>query len=184
MFYDKFYSHVEAILFASGDPIAADKIAKILDIPADHVEDIIFDLKEELAKPVHGLTIRHIAGGYQLCTKKELADTIGKLGQAQETKLSQAMMETLAIIAFRQPVTKQEIEAIRGIKSDKILNALIELKFVKEAGRKDAAGRPILYATTNDFLASFGLNSLLDLPKLPKEVFPEIEELPANMENE
>ncbi len=173
MFYEKYYSHVEALLFASGEPVTVERLAKLLDIPVDHIEDIIFDLKEEFAKPMHGLTIRHIAGGYQLCSKKELAETVEKLAQAQENKFSPATMETLAIVAFRQPVTKQEIEHIRGVKSDKIINSLLDLKFVREAGRKDAAGRPILYATTKDFLAAFGMNSLLDLPKLPKELFAE-----------
>ena len=173
MFYDNLTGHIEAILFASGEPITAQKIASILDIPVEHVEDLIFDLKTELAKPIHGITIRQIAGGYQMCSKKELSETINKLAQNQESRLSVATMETLAIIAFRQPVTKQEIEIIRGVKSDKILNSLLDIKFIRETGRKDAAGRPILYGTTNEFLTAFGLNSLLDLPKLPKEVFDE-----------
>jgi segregation and condensation protein B len=175
MFYDKFRAHVEAILFASGDPIAAERIGKMLDIPAEHIEDIIFDLKEELGKEQHGITIRQVAGGYQMCTKKELAGAVDKLAMTREANLSQAAMETLAIVAFRQPITKQEIEFIRGVKSDRILGNLLDLGMVREAGRKDAAGRPILYATTREFLAAFGLNSLLDLPKLPDKIFPEEE---------
>ena len=171
MFYKDSYSHVEALLFASGEPITSEKISKILDIPIEHIEDILFDLKEELNKPIHGITIRQVANGYQLCTKKELAKTINKLSIVRESKIAPTSMETLAIIAFKQPITKQEIEFIRGIKSDRVINNLIELKMVKEAGRKEAVGRPILYATTNEFLTSFGMNSLLDLPKLPTDIF-------------
>jgi segregation and condensation protein B len=175
VFYDKFRAHVEAILFASGDPITAERIGKMLDIPTEHIEDIIFDIKAEFGKDTHGITVRQIAGGYQMCTKKELSETVEKLSMTREANLSQAAMETLAIIAFRQPVTKQEIEFIRGVKSDRILNNLLDLGVIREAGRKDAAGRPILYATTKEFLVAFGLNSLLDLPKLPDKIFPEEE---------
>lgn len=173
MFYEKYYSHVEAILFASGEPITVEKIAKILDIPSEHVEDIIFDLKEEFKKPIHGIFIRQVAGGYQFCSKLEVKDTINLLAQNREQKLSQAAMETLAIVAFKQPVTKQEIEFIRGVKADKIINSLLEIKLIKEAGRKEAVGRPILYATTDEFLTAFGLNSLRDLPNLPEGIFDE-----------
>lgn len=185
MFYEKYYSHVEAILFASGDPITVEKIAKILDIPNEHVEDIIFDLKEEFKKPIHGMTIRQVAGGYQLCTKLEVKDTINLLAQNREQKLSQATLETLAIVAFKQPITKQEIEFIRGVKTEKIINSLLEIKLIKEAGRKEAVGRPILYATTDEFLTAFGLNSLRDLPNLPEGIFDEkITETLSLTENE
>lgn len=176
MFYKDLYPHVEALLFASGEPVSSEKIAKIIDIPVEHVDDIIFDLKEEYKSDFHGITIRQVAGGYQMCTKKELSDTVNKLALVKEPKLSDSAMETLAIVAFRQPVTKQEIEFIRGVKTDKIINSLLESKLIKEAGRKDAVGRPILYATTNEFLTVFGLNSLLDLPKLPENIFPVYEE--------
>lgn len=172
MFYKELYPHVEAILFASGEPVSAERIARIIDIPVEHVEDMIFDLNEEFKNEFHGIMIRRVADGYQMCTKKELSDTVNKLALTREPKLSDSAMETLAIVAFKQPVTKQEIEFIRGVKSDKIINNLLENRFIKEAGRKEAAGRPILYATTKEFLTSFGLNSLLDLPKLPENVFP------------
>ena len=172
MFYKDLYPHVEALLFASGEPVSIEKIAKIINIPIEHVEDMIFDLKEEYKNDFHGITIRQVAGGYQMCTKKELADTVNKLALVREPKLSDPAMEVLAIVAFRQPVTKQEIEFIRGIKTDKIINNLLDSKLIKETGRKDAVGRPILYATTDEFLAVFGLNSLLDLPKLPNSIFP------------
>jgi segregation and condensation protein B len=172
MFYEQFRPQVEAILFASGDPVTAEKIGRILNIPPEHVEDIIFDLKTELNKQEHGIAIRQVAGGYQMGVKKELSGIMERLSLTREARLSAAALETLAVIAFRQPVTKQEVEFIRGIKSDKILNNLLEFGLIKENGRKEAVGRPILYATTAEFLAAFGLNSLLDLPKLPDKLFP------------
>ncbi len=171
MFYDDLHSHVEALLFASGEPITSDKIAKIINIPVEHVDDIIFDLKEEFNKSHHGITIRQVAGGYQMQTKNELFDTIKKLVVTKDNKPSQSALEVLAIVAYRQPITKQEIEFIRGVKTDKLINNLLDIKLIKEAGRKDVVGRPILYATTKDFLTAFGFNSLLDLPSLPDKVF-------------
>ena len=175
MFYDKFRAHVEAILFASGEPITAEKIGKLLNIPTEHVDDMVFDIKKTFDKEEHGITIRQVAGGYQMCSKKELADVLDRLSLVRETKLSPSALETLSIIAFRQPVTKQEIEAIRGVRSDRIINTLIDFRLIKEAGRKEAVGRPILYATTGEFLTAFGLNSLLDLPRLPDKFFPQTE---------
>ena len=190
MFYKEFYPSVEAILFASGDAISAEKIARMIDIPVEHVEDILFDLKEKYKSDEHGITIRQVADGYQMCTKKEYATIIGSLELVREPKLSRPALETLSIIAFRQPVTKQEIEFIRGVKSERILGSLLDGRFIKEAGRKDTIGRPILYATTKHFLTAFGLNSLLDLPKLPDNIFPlpedieEIDDILANNDEE
>jgi segregation and condensation protein B len=181
---DKLRAQIEALLFASGDPVSGEKMAKILNVAAERVEDVVFELKEELSGKQHGITIRQIAGGYQMCTKKELVNTVNKLALGREVKLSAPLLETLAIIAFRQPVTRQEIEFIRGVRPDRILNNLLEMRLIKEAGRKDAVGRPILYATTKEFLALFGLNSLLDLPKLPDKVFPSYEEVLTASEGE
>lgn len=166
MFYSDFKKHIEALLFASGNPITANKIAQIIDVPIEHVELLIGQLILEMADDNRGLTIVRIADGYQLCTKPELSATLKKLVQVQDTKLSLAAMETLSIIAFKQPITKQEIESIRGVKVDKVLAKLLEFQLIKEVGRKEAIGRPILYGTTDEFLKSFGLNSLQELPSL------------------
>ncbi|MBC8016864.1 MAG: SMC-Scp complex subunit ScpB [Sporomusaceae bacterium] len=166
MLYFKFKSHVEALLFASGNPIAAKKIAQIIELPEEHVELLIGQLILEMADDNRGLTIVKVAAGYQLCTKPDLSDVVKKMAQVQDTKLSLAAMETLSIIAFKQPITKHEIESIRGVKVDKVIATLVERQMIKETGRKEAIGRPIIYGTTDEFLKSFGLNDLRDLPSL------------------
>ena len=166
MFYLKFKAHIEALLFASGDPLDAKKIAQIIEVPSEHVELLIDQLILDMADDIRGLTIVKVAAGYQLCTKPQLSIVVKKMAQVQDSKLSLAAMETLSIVAFKQPITKQEIESIRGVKVDKVLARLIERQMIKEIGRKEAIGRPILYGTTDDFLKSFGLNGLQDLPPL------------------
>lgn len=166
MFYAHLKGHIEALLFAHGEPMTAGKIAQILSVEEEHVQLLLAQLMEDMSDSCRGLTIIEIAGGYQLCTKPELSSTVEKLAHVQEARLSSAAMETLAIIAFKQPVTKQEIENIRGVKIDKLLAMLVERHLVKEVGRKEAIGRPILYGTTDDFLNCFGLKSLNDLPPL------------------
>jgi len=166
MFYSKFKKHVEALLFSSGNPVSIRKIAQILEIHEQHVEILIDQLILEMADDNRGLTIVKVAAGYQLCTKPELATVVKQLAQVQDTKLSLAAMETLSIVAFKQPITKHEIEDIRGVKVDKVLSKLLERQMIKELGRKEAIGRPILYGTTDEFLKSFGLNGLQDLPPL------------------
>lgn len=166
MFYSHLKKHVEALLFASGEPLPIKRIADILDIGEDHVLLLIDQLSNDMLSSERGLTIVEVAGGYQLCTKPDLAMVIEKLVQTRESKLSSAAMETLSIIAFKQPVTKQEIENIRGVKVDKPLSTLVERCLVREIGRKEVIGRPILYGTTTEFLQCFGLKSLDDLPAL------------------
>lgn len=172
--------HLEALLFASGEPLAPDKIAQALEMTTAEVAELVAALSEEYAKETRGLKIRRIAGGLQLTTKPELYTTIQKLVAQQEIKLSNAAMETLAIIAFKQPVTRSEMEAIRGVKVDGVVNNLLELNLIAEVGRKDAIGHPILYGTTDLFLVTFGLDSLHDLPEIPEEILapktPEVQE--------
>ncbi len=166
MFYRHLKSHIEALLFANGNPVAADKLAQILEIDTENVAALAAELKQDMAGEGRGLTIIEVAGGYQLCTKPELAPIIERLVEIQEARVSLAAMETLAIIAFKQPVTKQEIEHIRGVKVDGVVATLVDRGLIKEVGRKEAIGRPILYGTTDDFLKAFGINSLDDLPDL------------------
>lgn len=166
MFYSHLKGHIEALLFASGEPLSATKLSKVLEIEEQHVILLLAQLNNDFAGDNRGLTLVEVAGGYQLCTKPELATVVEKLANIREVKLSTAAMETIAVIAFKQPITKQEIEAIRGVKVDKALATLVERGLVKELGRKEAMGRPILYGTTEAFLQCFGLNSLNDLPPL------------------
>lgn len=168
VFYSHLKGHIEALLFTSGNPLSAVQIAQILDMPAEHIPVLIAQLNQALDSPEHGLFIVEVAGGYQLCTKPELSSTVEKLAYVHETHLSLPAMETLAIIAFKQPITRQEIENIRGVNVDGIVNMLAERGLIRETGRKEAIGRPILYGTTDEFLACFGLRSLNDLPAMPE----------------
>ena len=123
----------------------------------ENVVALVAELKQDMLTTDRGLTISEIAGGYQLCTKAELAPIIEKVVEIQEARLSMAAMETLAIIAFKQPVTKLEIENIRGVKVDGVVNTLVERGLIKEVGRKEAIGRPILFGTTFSILKMFWL---------------------------
>lgn len=166
MFFQHLKGPLEALLFASGDPVPGDRLAQILEVPVGHVESMIAEMQQAMTADERGLTIVAVAGGYQLCTKPQLADTVEKLAEIQDNRLSSAALETLAIIAFKQPITRQEIESIRGVKVDRVVNTLTERQLIKEIGRKDAIGRPILYGTTTEFLKCFGLKTLKDLPDL------------------
>lgn len=163
-------AELEALLFASGDPLTLERAAGALLCTTGEVADLLEQLQQDYRKENRGIELRKAAGGWQLVTKKETAGLIRRLQEKQEVKLSNAAMETLAIVAFRQPVTKSEMEAIRGVKVDGVLGNLVELGLIAEVGRKEALGRPILYGTTEIFLRTFGLDSLEDLPQLPEEV--------------
>lgn len=168
MFYQHLKGHVEALLFAAGDPVPAAKLANLLDIDEITVDELISELRSGMEQENRGLTIVEVAGGFQMCTKPELAAVVEKLVEVPDSRLSSAALETLSIIAFRQPVTKPEIEAIRGVKVDGVVNTLIDRRLIREMGRKDVIGRPILYGTTDEFLQCFGLKSLQELPDLSK----------------
>lgn len=160
------YGAVEALLFASGQPLSAERIAGILDTHVDYICTLLHEMTTRMSGEERGLTIVEVAGGYQLCTKPHLFTIVSKLGEVQDSKLSAAALETLAIVAFKQPVTRQEIESIRGVNADRVIATLLDRLLIKEVGRKEAVGRPILYGTTNEFLQCFGLKSLDDLPKI------------------
>lgn len=168
MFYQHLKGHVEALLFAAGDPISVTKLAKLLELDEMSVDELITELRMEMEQEGRGLTIVEVAGGFQMCTKPELAAVIERLVEVPDSRLSAAALETLSIIAFRQPVTKPEIEAIRGVKVDGVVNTLIDRRLIREMGRKDVIGRPILYGTTDEFLHCFGLKNLQELPDLSK----------------
>lgn len=168
MFYTNLKGNLEALLFVNGDPLSLKRIAEILEVDQENVKLLLAQLIHDMNQQERGLTIIEVAGGYQLCTKPHLAGFLEKLVQIKENKLSIPALETLSIIAFKQPITKQEIEAIRGVRVDKVLANLLERNLIKELGRKEAIGRPIIYGTTEVFLKCFGLKSLEDLPELPE----------------
>ena len=164
MYYNHLVGALEAVLFTAGEPISVAEIAELLQIEKPQVWDLITTLTKEYEAENRGLMVREIAGGSQLVTKPMHYNLLAQMETNKEVKLTNAGMETLAIVAFKQPVTRAEMEAIRGVKVDGVINTLLELGLIAEAGRKKALGNPILYATTDKFLTVFGLSSLADLP--------------------
>ena len=158
---------MEALLFAAGEPLGVPQLAELLRLNKPQTWELLGLLQEEYKSEKRGLELREVAEGWQLCTKTCHHEMILQLAGTQELKLSNAAMETLAIIAYRQPVTRTEMEAIRGVSVDGVVNTLLEWELIAEAGRKDTAGRPILYKTTSRFLEVFGLKALKDLPAMP-----------------
>lgn len=170
MFHEYLKGALEALLFAAGEPLSVVKIAEIMQLERAQVWDLLANLEEDYAADARGLCLRKVAEGYQLCTKPQHFEMIKLLEKTQEIKLSNAALETLAIVAFKQPVTRSEMEAIRGVKVDGVVNTLLEYGLISEVGRKDTLGHPLLYATNEKFLMTFGLNSLKDLPDYPNEL--------------
>ncbi len=160
----------EGLLFASGDEgITIKQMMKVLEITEEAARHIIDELKYDYEHTDRGLMIMEANGVLHLTTKPEHSEYFRKLLETpQSTKLSQAALETLAIVAYRQPITRAEIDEIRGVKSDGPVQTLINRSLIEEMGRKDTVGRPILYRTTKDFLTFFGLTSLDELPPLPE----------------
>ena len=173
MYLDKMTGALEAVLFAAGEPVSVSELADLLQLDKPQVWELVSELKQSYEAESRGLMLREIAGCFQLVTKPVYYNVLLGLGRKKEVKLTNASLETLAIVAFKQPVTRAEMEAIRGVKVDGVLNTLLDLGLVAEAGRKKALGNPILYATTEKFLMVFGLNSLEELP--PLETKPEDE---------
>ena len=158
---------IEGLLFAAGDPLETEKIAEILEIDKKSARLILNNMVANYRNSKRGIMIREIDGSYQLCTRFEHYDYIRRLFEPrQKQALSQAAFETLAIIAYNQPVTRTKIEQIRGVNSDSAVTRLVERNLVREAGRLDSPGKPMLYETTEEFLRSFGFKSTADLPIL------------------
>lgn len=166
-------SIIESLLFAAGDEgLSLKQIAEVLEVEPEAAKGIIEDVKDELEQNNdRGIVIVQLAGTYQLATKKENAPYLKKLVDSPgNTTLSQAALETLAIIAYRQPITRVEIEEIRGVKTERPLHTLMSKALIKEAGRAEGSGRAYLYGTTKEFLDYFGLKSIEELPPLPDKV--------------
>ena len=160
---------LEAVLFAAGNPLPLASLAAIMDCEESEVVELARSLQAKLTSEGSGLTVQRVAGGYQLVTRPETYATVERLSQVTDRHLSAPTMETLSIIAFKQPITKPEIEQLRGVRVERALAKLLELDLICELGRKQVIGRPILYGTTATFLRCFGLDSLDDLPQLPAE---------------
>ncbi|MBR4723304.1 MAG: SMC-Scp complex subunit ScpB [Clostridia bacterium] len=185
MIKDKIPYAIEGILFAAGEPVKAAKLAAVLDTDIDTVTEAVKLLKYNYDTEERGMTIIDIDDGYQLCSRPDYYNYIQLiLGEQRRQALSNAAMEALAIIAYKQPITKGQIEYIRGVNSDGAVNRLTERGLIEECGRLDAPGRPILYKTTQNFLRCFGISTPKDLPPLDMSQFgQEYEQLSMEIED-
>lgn len=163
-------AQIEAILFTMGEAVEIERIAGALDHDVDTVRRIVRNMMDQYSSEERGIYIIELDGAYQMCTKPSMYETIIKITHIPKKHvLTEVLLETLSIIAYKQPITKLQIEQIRGVKSDHAVNKLIEYNLVCEMGRMDAPGRPILLGTTEEFLRSFGLQSLDSLPVMNPE---------------
>jgi len=160
---------VEALLFASDSPVEAERIREVLEL-ADAVEarTLVEELRARCDADGRGLSIVEVGGGFRMVTRPELAPWLLRLARSRtRSRLSRSALETLAVVAYRQPVSRPEIDSIRGVNAEAVLEGLLDRRMIRIVGRKDAPGRPFLYETTREFLVAFGLRDLDDLPKLP-----------------
>jgi segregation and condensation protein B len=165
---------IECLLFVAGEPLPLSELARALACEENDAEEALNELRLSLGETRRGLQVVSIAGGYQLATRPDYAEPVGRLLARGSSKLSRAALETVAIIAYRQPITIPEIEAVRGVACGGVLKTLVERRLVMEAGRKQAVGRPVLYKTTPEFLHYFALRDLEELPPLedPSQMAP------------
>ena len=163
----KYKAIIEGILFSMGESVELEKIAGTLGLDQKKTKDLIDEMRNEWEEQKRGVTITELDGAYQMCTRPEIYEYLIKIAkQPKRRVLTDVLLETLSIIAYKQPVTKMEIEKIRGVSSDHAVNKLVEYHLVCELGRLDAPGRPLLFGTTDEFLHSFGVHSIDDLPVL------------------
>lgn len=173
---------IEAILFTMGESVELSKIAAAIDHDEETTKKIINNMMDRYESEDRGIKIIELEASYQMCTKNEMYDYLIKVAkQPKKHVLTDVLMETLSIIAYKQPITKLEIEKIRGVKSDHAVNKLIEYNLVCELGRLEAPGRPLLFGTTEDFLRTFGVQSIEELPMVNQDRF---EDFKAEAEEE
>ena len=173
---------VEGILFAMGGTVEPSKIAKAIEIEEKQVVEAIESLKTKYESEKRGITITELDGAYQMCTSPDIYEYLIRIAkQPKKYVLTDVLLETLSIIAYKQPITKSEIEKIRGVSCDFAVSKLVEFGLVTELGRLDAPGRPMLFGTTEEFLRSFGVSSIEELPELSQT---QIEEFKMEAENE
>jgi len=175
-------AHVEAILFTMGESVEVSRIAQALGYDEQTVLNVINNLRERYEDESFGVQILELDGSFQMCTKPSMYESIIKITNVpKKIVLTDVLLETLSIIAYKQPITKQEIESIRGVNSDHSVNKLLEYNLICEVGRKNAPGRPCMFGTTEEFLRNFGISSLDELPLIKPET---IEEFKAEAEDE
>jgi segregation and condensation protein B len=163
-------AQIEAILFTMGEAVELERIAGAIDHDSETTRKLLHNMMDQYENEDRGIHIIELDGAFQLCTKSSMYETIIKITHIPKKHvLTEVLLETLSIIAYKQPITRLQIEAIRGVKSDHAVNKLIEYNLVCELGRMDVPGRPILFGTTEEFLRSFGLQSLDSLPVMNPE---------------
>ncbi len=161
---------VEAILFAVGDSVETERLAEALELENQEMEDILKRMALRYEEEERGIRLTELEGAWQLCTKREYyEELIRVVKQPKKQILTEVLLETLSIVAYKQPVTRLEVEKIRGVKSDHAVNKLVEYGLIEEVGRMDAPGRPILFGTTEEFLRRFGVSSVGELPQATPE---------------
>lgn len=166
----KIMAVIEAVLFAMGDSVELSSLSHVLEKPEEEIREVIAKMNQRYKKADRGIYIAELEDAVQLCTKPGLYEYLIKVAKApQKYALTDALLETLSIIAYKQPVTRLEVEKIRGVSCDHAVNRLLEFDLVQELGRLDAPGRPLLFGTTEEFLRTFGVKSLGDLPMLNPE---------------
>lgn len=170
----KYEAIIEALLFTMGDSVEIGRLASTIGHDEETTRRIIHNLMDKYAQEDRGIQIIELENAFQMCTKKEMYEYLIRLAaQPKKQILTDVLLETLSIVAYKQPVTKMEIEKIRGVKSDHAVNKLVEYNLVCELGRKDAPGRPLLFGTTEEFLRCFGVQSIDELPTLSQEKMEE-----------
>ena len=160
---------LECLLFVASDPVSPDRLSQLLRLDPATVSTALEHFRQNYVNG-GGLQVVRVAGGYQLRTRPEFAGLVSQFLRPAAQRLSRQALETLAIVAYQQPITQPEIDALRGVNSDGTIKTLLERELIRDAGRKDAPGRPILYGTTEHFLAHFGLADLSELPKLEESL--------------
>ncbi len=166
----KMMAVIEAVLFAMGDSVEMGKLVHVLEKSEREIREVIAEMNDGYEKDDRGIYIAELENSFQLCTKPELYEYLIKVAKApRKYVMSDTLLETLSIIAYKQPVTRLEIEKIRGVSCDHAVNRLLEFNLIQELGRLDAPGRPLLFGTTEEFLRTFGVKSLGDLPTLDAE---------------
>ena len=173
---------IEAILFTMGESVELSKIAKAIEQDEQTTEELLRDLMKKYESKNRGIRIIELDKSYQMCTKKEMYDYLIRVAkQPKKYVLTDVQLEVLSIVAYKQPVTRQEVEKIRGVNSDHALNRLVEYGLIGEAGRLDAPGKPILFGTTEEFLRNFGVRSTEELPSIQPDL---VEEMKSEAEEE
>ena len=170
----KYEAIIEALLFTMGDSVELSRLAATIGHDEETTKRIVHNLMDKYTKEDRGIQIIELGSAFQICTKKEMYEYLIRLAaNPKKQVLTEVLLETLSIVAYKQPITKMEIEKIRGVKTDHAVNKLVEYNLVCELGRKDAPGRPLLFGTTEEFLRCFGVQSIDELPTLSQDKMDE-----------